>query len=407
MKLQLTVIDGEESGRVFELPDGVTSFGRSQSAGIQIGDRSVSRQHCVFEVSGATVEIVDSGSSSGTFVNSQAVERRALSVGDEIRVGNTHLRVGPAGSEQSTILLGACHLQLPDSGVKGQLPNLIGGRIHEFKIEKKLGEGRSGEVFLARDEPRNRVVALKILWPEFSQNQEDVQRLVRAMKTMFPVRHENLVRIYNAGKSDDYTWIAMEYVDGETMSQVIARIGAAGMLDWEYAYRVAVHTARGLQAAFEHQIIHRNITPKNILMRTEDRVIKLGDTMLAKALEGSLARQITLPGQLVGDMAYMSPEATSDTAAADGRSDIYALGVTCYALLTGRPPFEAHSLPSMLNKVRNETPESPRKFQLSINHQFEGCVMKMLEKRPADRYQSPKALLRDLDLIAPLANVDV
>lgn len=174
----------------------------------------------------------------------------------------------------------------------------------------------------------------------------------------------------------------MELVDGENMAQVIERIGTVGMLDWDYGFRVAVHTARGLEAAIEQRIIHRNITPKNILMRTSDQVVKLGDMMLAKALDGSLAKQITLPGQLVGDLAYMSPEATKDVTTADGRSDIYALGVTCYALLTGRPPFESHSIPELLDKIRNEVPETPKKYQWSINDLFEGCVMRMLSKRP-------------------------
>ena len=407
MKHQLTVIDGDEAGRVFELSEGTTSFGRSKTAQMQIGDRSVSRQHCSFEVSATAIEIVDSGSSSGTFVNSQRVARQTLVPGDEIRIGNTKLRVGSIASEQSTLMAAPGELKLPAGEVKGQLPDLIGTKIHDYQIESKLAEGRSGTVYSANDTTKDRTVALKVLWPEVSENKEEMQRFVRAMKTMFHVRHDNLVRIYNAGRTGNLTWVAMEFVDGESMAQVIQRIGTAGMLDWEYAFRVAVHTARGLEAAFEHQIIHRNITPENILMSSSDQIVKLGDMMLAKAMEGHLAKQITLPGQLVGEMAYMSPEATVDSANIDGRSDIYALGVTCYALLTGRTPFEAHSLPAMLDKVRSETPESPKKYQLSINDQFEGCVMKMLEKRPEDRYQSPAALLKDLNRIATFANLDV
>lgn len=407
MKLQLTVIGGQETGRLLDLPDGATSFGRSQNAKIQIDDPSVSRQHCVFQVSGATVEIIDSNSSCGTFVNSQAVERQVLKVGDEIRIGNTNLCLGVVESEQQTRDSVPGNVNMSGNQMKGQLSDLIGSRIHDYKIESKLGEGRSATVFFAKDIPRDRFVALKILRREVSRNAEDMQRFVRAMKTMFPIRHENLVQIYNAGRTDNITWVAMEYVDGETMSQVIARIGTVGMLDWHYAFRVAVHTARGLEAGFKHQIIHRNITSENILMRTADQVVKLGDTMLAKALEGRMARQITLPGQLVGEMTYMSPEATSDSAVEDARSDIYALGVTCYALLSGRPPFEAHSLPAMVDKIRNETPESPKNYQFSINDQFEGCVMRMLAKRPEDRYQSPTALLKDLNQIAAFANIDV
>ena len=106
----------------------------------------------------------------------------------------------------------------------------------------------------------------------------------------------------------------MEYVDGESLAQVIPRIGIAGMLEWRYAFRVAVHIARALEAAFEHEIIHRNITPANILVRSSDKVAKLGDLMLAKAMTGTLARQVTQPGELVGDVLYMSPERTRSDA---------------------------------------------------------------------------------------------
>lgn len=407
MNLQLTVIDGDEAGRVFDLAEGTSSFGRSRTAELQIGDPSVSRQHCRFEVSASGVVVVDLGSSSGTFVNSKRVDRQTLGPGDEIRIGNTRLRVGSAESEQSTVMVAPGQLKSPTAEDQGSLPDLIGTTVHEYQIDRKLADGRSGTVYAATDTVKQRSIALKVLWLEVSENKKEMQRFVRAMKTMFHVRHENLIRIYNAGRTGELTWVAMEFVDGDSMARVIQRIGTAGMLDWDYAFRVAVHTARGLEAAFEHQIIHRNITPENILMRSSDQVVKLGDMMLAKAMEGHLARQITLPGQLVGDLAYMAPEATVDSASIDGRSDIYALGSTCYALLTGRPPFQANSLPAMLDRIRGEAPESPKKYQLAINDQFEGCIMKMLEKRPEDRFQTPAALLRDLNRIATFSNVHV
>lgn len=407
MKMQLTVIDGDESGRVYELAEGSTSFGRSSSADMQIEDGSVSRQHCVFHVEEATIGIADAGSSSGTFVNAERIQRKILHDGDEIRIGNTKLRVRSRNREQSATPA-TSEVFKPCNGVgQGQLQELVGTKIHDYQIQRKIAEGRSGTIYAAHDKAHDRPIALKVLWPEMSENKEAMRRFVRAMKTMFPVQHENLVRIYNAGRTGNLTWVAMELVDGENMAQVIERIGTVGMLDWDYAFRVAVHTARGLEAAFEQRIVHRNITPKNILMRTSDQVVKLGDMMLAKAVDGSLAKQITLPGQLVGDLAYMSPEATKDVTTADGRSDIYALGVTCYALLTGRPPFESHSIPALLDKIRNEVPETPKKYQLSINDLFEGCVMRMLSKRPEDRYQSPTGLLKDLNRIATFTNLDM
>lgn len=406
MRIELTVTDGQDVGRVIKLSKGSTTLGRSSAAQLQLGDLSISRQHCVFELSEDTLEVIDAGSSSGTFVNNKRVARQTLKSGDEIRVGNTTLKVYVCGSEDEAVLPtvpnGGQH-----EGTGHRLPDLTGTTLHHYRMDRLLGEGRTGVVYLAQDSKKDRQVALKVLKPEVSENHEGMQRFVRAMKTMFAVQHENLVRIYNAGKAGDFVWVAMEYVDGESMDEVIRRIGTAGMLDWEYAFRVAVHAARALEAAAEHNIIHRNIRPENILMRDSDRVVKLGDTMFAKALEGSMAKQITLPGQLIGDLAYMAPEQTSHADSADGRSDIYALGATCYALLTGRPPFEAHSFPALLEKIRHEVPESPKKYQLSINDLFAGIVTRMLEKRPEDRYQNPRSLLKDLQRVATFANLDV
>jgi serine/threonine-protein kinase len=268
-----------------------------------------------------------------------------------------------------------------------------------FEIRKKLATGASGMVFRAQDEEHSRTVALKVLWPETSKDEEAVQRFVRAMKTMLPVRHENIVQIYAAGKTGPYCWLAMEYVEGESLTDVIARIGTLGMLDWQYAFRVAVHIARALEAAAGHDIIHRNVTPANILVRASDKTAKLGDLMLAKAMSGTLARQVTRPGQLVGDVLYMSPERTRSEAEVDGRSDIYSLGATVYAVLTGRPPFEGSSLPEIVTRIRQAQPEKPKKYQLSVPDLFEGVVLRMLAKRPEDRFQTPTDLLKDLERV--------
>ncbi len=407
MKLQLAVSAGPDSGRVFELVEGSCMLGRGAGAKLQVSDRRVSREQCLIEVSNGTAEVIDAGSASGTFVNGLKVDRLVLKPGDEIKVGDSTLRFDVGGSQgQSTLMSVSDGVRQP-AKEPTRLPDLVGETIHGFRIVCKIAEGRTGTVFKARDESKERDVALKVLWPEISKNEEDMQRFLRAMKTMFPLRHENIVRIYNAGTSGRHSWVALEYVDGESMARVIERIGTAGMLDWEYAYRVAVHIARALEVAFEHKIVHRSISPENILMRSSDKVVKLGDMMLAKALEGNQAEQITRQGQLIGELVYMSPERTKSTGGADCRSDIYSLGATCYALLTGRPPFEADSLPALMLKIRNEEPESPKKYQLSINDMFAGCVKQMLAKDPANRYATPSALLKDLDRIGKFAGVPV
>ena len=153
--------------------------------------------------------------------------------------------------------------------------------------------------------------------------------------------------------------------------------------------------------------MHRNISPTNIMLRSSDKAAKLGDLMLAKALEGALAKQITKPGQLLGDIAYMSPERTRSIGEVDSRSDIYSLGATVYALLTGRPPCEGGSLPETIAKIRTAEPVRPKKYQLSIPDQFEGVVMQMLAKRPEDRYQTAKDLLADLERVAKFQGMTV
>jgi serine/threonine-protein kinase len=199
----------------------------------------------------------------------------------------------------------------------------------------------------------------------------------------------------------------MEYVAGEILTEVINRLGVAGRLDWKNAFRVAVQIGRALAYAHDRQIIHRNVTPKNILVDATNKAVKLGDLMLAKALEGSLAQQITRPGELVGEVAYMSPERTRGPSDVDGRADLYGLGATVYALLTGRPPFEGNSLVEKITRIRQTEPVKPTKYQLGIPHRFEEVVLKTLAKRPEDRYQTAQSLVKELERIGKLQNVSV
>ena len=227
------------------------------------------------------------------------------------------------------------------------------------------------------------------------------------MKTMLDVRHPNIVQLRAAGKTGPYCWAAMEYVDGENLADVIDRIGIEGMLDWREAWRAAVHVSRGLEEANRRGIIHRNLTPTNILRRHKDKVCLVGDLMLAKALEGTLATQVTKPGQLIGDVPYMAPERTREGAGVDGRSDIYGLGATLYALLTGRPPFVSDSLPELVRMVREAEPQRPREFQMSINELFEDAVLRLIAKDPEERFQSPTHLLQELERIGTYSNLQL
>ena len=187
---------------------------------------------------------------------------------------------------------------------------------------------------------------------DFTRDDEEVQRFIRAMTTAVELKHPNLIAVYAAGKQGDTCWFAMEYVDGEPLTKLIEKFGTLKMLDWRFALTVGVHIAQALEAAHEKHVIHRNISPENIMIRKDDNVAKLGDMMLAKALEGIKAKQITKPGELVGDIAYMSPERTKSDVEVDTRSDIYGLGATLYALLTGKPPFTGKTLVETIAQIR-------------------------------------------------------
>jgi serine/threonine protein kinase len=182
----------------------------------------------------------------------------------------------------------------------------------------------------------------------------------------------------------------------------------AGMLDWRYAFKVAVQVGRALEYAHNQQIIHRNVTPTNILLDAPTKEVKIGDLMFAKAMEGSLAQQITRPGEMVGDVTYMSPERTrGQSEDVDGRSDLYGLGATVYALLTGRPPFDGATLVEKVTRIRQAAPEKPTKYQMSVPPQFEGVVLKLLAKRPEQRYQTAGEMLAQLERVAKFQGIKV
>jgi serine/threonine protein kinase len=406
---QFIVSAGPDQGRTFSLTPGQTLvIGRGQNTETRLRDPHVSRNHCTVDFSGGKITLKDAGSVAGTHINGEKVTERELKPGDVIHIGDTEIRFQLEDiAEQST------RVPMPTPAVKGAalgarpLSELTGTTLSHFEIGPMAGKGRTGLVFQARDTRDNRPVALKVLNPEFSKNEEEMQRFVRAMKTVMPLRHANLVALYGAGKTGPHCWMAMEFVEGESLTQVIHRIGTAGMLDWRHALRVAIHVARALAFALEHAIIHRNITPSNILVRSIDKVTKLGDLLLAKALEGTLAEQITRPGELIGEVNFMSPERTRGVGDVDGRSDIYCLGATVYALLTGRPPCEGGALLETITKIRQTEPVKPKKYQLSIPDLFEGTVLRMLAKRPEDRFQTPADLLTDLERVAKYQGVTI
>jgi serine/threonine protein kinase len=404
----LVIIGGPDRGRSFQIKEGQTLvIGRSQTSDTQINDPRVSRVHCRVVVDGGTITLLDNDSAGGTFMNGNKVSRQEINTGDTFSVGDTTMRYqldANIPDDQPTIAPVAAAKPTPQAAP--QLADLVGETFAHYRLDKILAKGNTGMIFKAQDTEQDRVVAVKVLTPDANHSDEQRDRFVRAMKTMLPIKHDHLVSLYHAGKTGPFCWAAMQYIDGESLTELISRMGIEGMLDWRETWRIGVQIGRALDAAYEQKIIHRNVTPTNIMRRHADRACLLADLMLAKALEGNFSQQITAPGQLIGEVPYMAPERTRDADPVDTRSDIYGLGATLYALMAGRPPFESSSLPELVRMVREDEPTPPKEFQLSINEKFQDAVARMLAKKPSDRYQTPTELLRDLERIGRFNNLE-
>jgi eukaryotic-like serine/threonine-protein kinase len=407
MKCRLTVLKGASKGTVYELNDDTELvIGRGKASDTAIDDAQMSRVHCRITTDDQWATLTDSGSSSGTFVSGKLVESRILKTGDILTIGKTELLfedceiAARSDADAATVSNASSDLRA------GNNAELLGMVISDYRLDEIIASGNNGMIYRAMDIKRDRVCAVKVMAASFADDEEQRARFVRAMETMIPVKHDHIVEIYNAGKTGEFCWIAMQYVDGGSLADVINDIGFDGMVDWRKVWQIGVQVTRALHEASKYKIVHRNLTPSNILRRKGDRSCLVGDLMFAKALEGSMSYQVTGLGQIIGDIPFLPPESTRVEKLLDARSDIYSLGATLYALMTGRPPVEEGPMIDMIKAVREVVPICPKEFQLSVDELFQDVVMKMLSKRPEDRYSSSDELLKELHRIGTFNNLE-
>ncbi|GIX05381.1 MAG: hypothetical protein KatS3mg114_1250 [Planctomycetaceae bacterium] len=266
-------------------------------------------------------------------------------------------------------------------------------KLGKYRIDRKLGAGGMGAVYLAYDTELRRPVALKVLPHEKAQNPTLVKRFRAEAQAAAQLRHENIVAVYDHGEVEGYLYIAMEYVEGTDLHALVQK---RGPLDVPRSIEYIKQAAAALQHAWEHKIVHRDIKPSNLLVR-RDGVLKLTDLGLARSVDESLETNITRAGTTVGTVDYMSPEQARNSKAADIRSDIYSLGCTWYHLLTGRPPFAEGSMTNKLHAHATQPPPDPRRFNPAISDGLVAVLNRMMAKRPEDRYQTPEELLDELE----------
>jgi len=264
---------------------------------------------------------------------------------------------------------------------------MIGRTINHYRIIEKLGSGGMGEVYLADDLKLERKVAVKFLPEHLTKDAKAVERFEREAKAIAALNHPNIVIVYDIIEEDDNALIVMEYVEGDSLRDIIYehQLESAKIID------IMIQTANGLKKAHETGIVHRDIKPENIIVE-KDGTVKILDFGLAK-LKG--VRKLTRDTSTLGTVHYMSPEQLQGNEV-DYRSDIWSLGVMFYELLTGRIPFSADYDSAVMYSILHEEAEPVQKLQPDLSSEIVHIVNRALEKNADNRYQSMQDMLIDL-----------
>jgi len=279
--------------------------------------------------------------------------------------------------------------------------DLTGEEFGGCRIQRRLGSGAMGTVYLAEQIHLHRPVALKILAPKYSKDPVYIDRFEREARASARLVHFNVVRVYDFGHVGSTYYIVNEYVDGITLHELLEDRGA---LDSEEATEQVLQAAHGLAAAEAAGIVHRDIKPDN-LMLTQDRTVKIADFGLAKAAREDVG--VTQPGIVVGTPLYMSPEQARGEEL-DVRTDIYSLGVTYFHMLTGQVPFDGDSVVSVvLQHISGERPD-PAQVNPGVPRIASEVVLRMMARDRGDRYPGAEKLADALEaLLARLRRGDL
>ncbi len=270
--------------------------------------------------------------------------------------------------------------------------------IQGFRIVKRLGSGGMGDVFEAIQLSMERPIAFKIMRGLESASEPQIKRFFREAKTGGRLNHPNIVGFIDAGKLEGACYIAMEYIYGVDVRQIVQE---KGPVTYQEAMRIAYYVAQALDYAHSRfNVVHRDIKPENILIDRENN-IKLTDFGLAKNLEEAGLSGITKSQTGVGTLYYMSPEQILDARFADQRADIYSLGVSLYEMLTGVKPFISDQMMVLVNKIRYEEAKNIKEMKPSLPSEICAIITKMMEKTPDKRYQNAKEFLTAIKPFLP------
>ena len=273
--------------------------------------------------------------------------------------------------------------------------SLISKEIGHYKIEKLLGRGGMGEVYLAADTKLDRRVALKILPPEFSGNADRMRRFVQEAKSASALNHPNIITIHEIGESGGIHFIATEFIDGKTLNDY----AKSNHLNYNSALEIAIQIASALDEAHSAGIVHRDIKPDNVMIRSNGLakildfgIAKLAAPTLTDAESATVIKDGTLPGAIIGTASYMSPEQAKGREV-DAQTDIFSFGVVLYEMISGELPFEGENELEMIGAILKD---EPKPLGADVPNEIAVIIGKCLRKDKNERYQAILDVGRDL-----------
>ena len=426
MQVSLKVTAGPYKGRIFSFSQHDSFLiGRSPDAHLYLPeDRYFSRHHCLLEMNPPHAYLRDLGSTNGTFLNGQRVKDAFLKNGDRIQCGETILVVevtttnfseaettqdalaptrpvivmveclncgrreqaqASSSDEHLTFLCEDCRIELKRS------PQAIPG----YDTVKLLGRGGMGSVMLARDQRTGRAVAIKTLLPEFAVSDKAMRRFMREIDVAAALKHKNIVEFIDRGTHNGVVYLVTEYVDGADASKLAEEEG--GRLTYEDGISIIAQALDALSFAHAQGYIHRDFKDQNILVagHSPALVAKLTDFGLAKSFTHSGMSGVTMAGEMAGTLAYMPPEQLRNFRDVRPQSDIYAVGMTAYSLLTGCLALDLSKNSSVNDTIRAifEQPAVPlRQRAPQIPQPVCEIIDRALAKDPAQRWQTAGAM---------------
>ena len=437
MRVILDVLEGPQKGRsfVFERHD-TFIVGRSRYVHCPMPeDMALSRDHFMVEVNPPQCELRDLGSTNGTFVNNQRVERVRLQSGDMIAAGQSVFRVGvqsthslssadelsgstprPSSTAPTQIRCAGCsslapqNLTIAGPGAGGanepvewwcalcrseaaSLPQ----PVPYYTTLRELGRGAMGVVYQARHNLTGQMVALKLIMPETATTRAAIDRFQREMSVISQLRHPNIVEWYEQGMTRGQFWFAMEYVVGSNLESLAK--AKPGRFPVKEACRLSCQMLRGLGQAHQHGFVHRDIKPENILIANmpENPTVKISDFGLAKSFRGVGLSGLTFSGEMRGTVPFMPPEQMLDFKTVTPLADLYATAATLYYLLTCQYVYDEPTGGGDLIRMLLEEPSIPvRTRRPDVDPALAEVIEKCLARDPKVRYPDATSMRRAL-----------